>query len=271
MRSVNDRIRSMPSLSVHKDFQRVRRLDFCYSCGEFFKDGDRINGDHVPPKSAFAPRDRNNPLKLATHWSCNDSYKTDDKKLGQLIAARRGEGPRSRRDHALEFRNYPGLGVALENLNVDATVWRWIKAFHAALYRVPLLDGRHAIVTPFPRGDRVQGGIQVQPIREQDLKVVEVIKTNRILGQLDTIRAYNNKLRYECVWCIADDGVNWFCCFALDLYDWKQLGSSTDGIPARGCFGLYSVEGQVLPDGATVSRETPIEMPNVDALDPFAP
>jgi hypothetical protein len=37
----------------------------------------------------------------------------------------------------------------------------------------------------------------------------------------------SSKLRYECVWCRADSGDLWICFFALDIYNWKDLGSHT--------------------------------------------
>ena len=114
----------MVSLSVHKDFQAVRYLPFCYLCGIVFVDEDEVDGDHVPPQCTFNARDRRPVLKLKTHKACNGSYKVDDKKVGQLIGLRRRELPRSARDQALQFGRY-GEMVAVENLNVDAAVWRW--------------------------------------------------------------------------------------------------------------------------------------------------
>lgn len=54
----------MPVLRVHKDFQLVRRLPFCYLCGAVFIEGELFDGDHVPPKAIFNPRDRNPILKF---------------------------------------------------------------------------------------------------------------------------------------------------------------------------------------------------------------
>ncbi|MDJ0708922.1 MAG: hypothetical protein QNJ14_00960 [Woeseiaceae bacterium] len=263
----------MPSLSVHKDFQRVRDLKFCYLCGKEFNADDDTDHDHVPAKTTFNVRDRRqNVLKLKTHRDCNSSQSVDDKKAGQLIAPRRGEGPRSARDQALALRAYRGLGVAVENLNVDAAVWRWVKGFHAALYDEPLVGNQYALLTPFPRADVLSDGRpRVRAIREQDLIAVDVVKTNRAFGNLDSIVAYNRKLRYECVWCQADDGVRWLCCFGLDIYDWKDLGMHSEEIPARGCSGIYSQNDLTVPEGATLNRQTTIAIPNLDKLDPFAP
>jgi hypothetical protein len=134
-----------------KDFRAVQDLPFCYLCGTEFMENHETDRDHVPPKNAFNPRDREPPLKLKTHKSCNGRFSIDDKKVGQLIALRRGERPTSARDKALRVAHYPHLDmVALENLNVDAAIWRWVAGFHAALYRHSLIGARGSIQTPFP-------------------------------------------------------------------------------------------------------------------------
>lgn len=260
----------MPALRVQKDFQEVRSLPFCYLCGATFNATDEVDQDHVPPKSTFNVSDRNLVLKLKTHSACNNALSVADKKIGQLIALRRREQPKSPRDFALQFGHHAGLGIAVENLNVEMAVWRWVKGFHSALYRQPLLGNEFAIVTPFPRADKTRNGVKLHPVRKQHLVAVETIKINRALGNLDTIDANNGKLRYESVWCQADDGENWLCCFALDIYDWKDLGSHTAEIPARGCAGIYVQPDRKAPNGATLNRQTAILIPNVDKLDPFS-
>lgn len=72
-------------LETQKDFRKVQRLPFCYLCGDSFLEDDITDGDHVPPKAAFNPRDREPAFKLETHKKCNASFSVDDKKVGQLI------------------------------------------------------------------------------------------------------------------------------------------------------------------------------------------
>lgn len=271
IRRIREYNSAMPRLLVHRDFQQARNLPFCYLCGREFVDGDDVDYDHVPPKATFNVLDRLRVLKLKTHRACNAAFSVDDKKVGQLIALRRRERPTSSRDAALRFGHHAMLGVAVENLNVDAAVWRWIRGYHAALYRQPLLGNQFALLTPFPRADKTPSGMRLQPIRQQHLIAVETIKSNRAFDNLDLIVANNNKLRYECVWCQADDGVQWLCCFALDIYDWKDLGSHSAEIPARGCAGFYTQPDRMAPPSATLNRDSPIIIPNVDKLDPFAP
>lgn len=228
-----------------------------------------MDGDHVPPKAAFNSRDRQPTLKLQTHKACNASFSVEDKKVAQLIAMRRWQGPSSQRDAALKFAVYPGFGAGVMNLDVDQAVWRWIRGFHAALYQRPLLTDHRSIVTPFPRADMSSGLPKVRPLRPQHALAVRVLKYNRITANLDTVVANNRQLRYECVWAEDDDGGRWFCMFGLDIYDWKDLGSHTAEIPARGCAGMYALADFSVPAGATVAKDPAIEIPNLDALDPF--
>ena len=262
----------MVALSVHKDFQHIRHLPFCYLCGREFVSDDNIDRDHVPPKSAFNARDKEPALILDTHVACNSELSVEDKKVGQLIALRRRERPSSPRDQALQIVHYANLGMmAIENLNVDRAIWRWIKAFHAALYRKPLTGANYAIQTPFPRGQTHDGRVSVEPILKQHLLAVGAIKRNRVAGSLDAIVANKGQLRYECVWCKVDASDAWLCAFALDIYDWKDLGSHTSEIPARGCAGLYMLAERSIPESASRDTVTRIAVPNRDTLDAFAP
>jgi hypothetical protein len=258
------------ALTVHKDFQRVRKLPFCYLCGLKFLPEDPCNADHVPPSSAFNARDREPPLKLKTHMACHKPLSTEDKKVGQLIAMRRGEHPASRRDQALNFIRYPDGRVAFDNLSLERALWRWIRGFHAALYAEPL-SGKFAVTLPFPQGTTVGGRIEMKPILPQHFHAVEAIKRNRVVENVDRIRANKGKLRYECVWCDLDNAAGSICVFALDIYDWKDLGGYSDDIPARGCAGLYMRANGGLPETAARDRKSIIAFPNEDRLDPFAP
>lgn len=124
-------------------------------------------------------------------------------------------------------------------------------------------------MTPFPRADLSSGVPEVRKLLDQHALAVSVIKYNRITGNLDVIEVNNGKLRYQCAWCVSDDGKRWFCMFGLDIYDWKDLGSHTAEIPARGCAGVYALTDYSRPQGSTVGKRPAIETPNIDVLDPF--
>jgi hypothetical protein len=59
------------------------------------------------------------------------------------------------------------------------------------------------------------------------------------------------------------------CIFALDIYDWKDLGR-TAGLPARGCAGFYITPAQTVPANARKAVKSSIIVPNSDRLDAFA-
>jgi len=267
----------MVSLQTQKNFRAVQQLPFCYLCGETFVAGDDKNRDYAPPNCMFAETDRE-PLILLTHVTCNSSHELTDEKSGQLIALKRHEvaSPDSDRlKFALSSDMKDGV---LINVDVDGAVWRWIKGFHAALYCEPLIHpeappatGRpyvRALVTPFPRARQRDGNLIVEQLLPQHLNFVQTIKTNRAKNNLDRICCNKGKLTYECVWAQADNDGPWLCIFALDIYDWKDLGR-TRVQPARGCAGCYVLACGDAPAAATRAVTSSIIIPNFDPVDPF--
>lgn len=262
----------MVMLSTQRDFREVQILKWCHVCGRDFLPTERKSRDHVPPQAVFAKNDRTPSLWLPAHVGCNGARSALDKKIGQLIALKRFEAPATRRDRALQFKRLSlGVGV-VENLNIHQAVWGWVRAFHIALYQErlpagPLFGG---LQTPFPSGTLTSAGMRTDPILPQHLVIVDTIKTQRANGNLDKIRSNNGKLVYECVWCQADNRGPWLCFYALNLYDWKDLGL-TSGQPARGCAGFYKLRSGMPPPKGTRMIPTSLIVPNLDQLDPFAP
>jgi hypothetical protein len=247
-----------------------RNLPFCYLCGRDFIAGDSQNRDHVPPRNIFARADRE-PLWLPTHTACNSAYRLLDEKIGQLIALRYGKAPRNAGQRRLKFvySRQRDLG-AVVNLDIDAAVWRWIGGFHAALYREASVGIRGSLVTPFPKARIVNGRSVFAPLLVQHPLFVQTIKSNRTRGNLDRVVCNKGKLAYECVWKQADNGGPWMCIFALDIYDWKDLGR-TAVLPARGCAGFYVTPSGGIPTYATRATTSSIIIPSSDRLDAFAP
>ena len=262
----------VPSLTSHKQIADLRCLPFCYVCGREFQVTDQKNKDHIPPKAVFAKSDLNYPLVLPTHRECNSRNKVADEKIGQLISLRHGRYP-SRANQRLKIRavisptNNGMLGV-LENVDIRGQIRRWLCAFHAALYREPLPPNTSfAIQTPFPETRLPPNNFAVEPVHAQHLVAVHTIKTNRAARNIDVIRANNGKFRYECVWDQADDG-SWLCIFALDLYQWKDLGD-IHNFPGRGCAGIYILSTRNAPVSGTKGTKLEMSVSNRDVLDPF--
>jgi hypothetical protein len=239
-------------------------------CGRDFVAGDSRNRDHVPPECIFAPEDRE-PLWLPAHIACNGSYKLLDEKIGQVIALRRGKVPRDPRHRRLRFTYSPQQNLgAVVNVDINSAVWRWIGGFHAALYRESGVGIRGSLVTPFPRARLVNDRALLEPLRIQQHKIiVETIVVSRHRNNLDRISCNKGKLIYECVWQQADNAGPWMCFFALDVYDWKDLGR-TDVLPARGCAGFYVTPAPSVPANATIGVKSSIIIPIRDRLDPFS-
>ena len=262
----------MVALLTQRDFRAVQELPFCYLCGKDFQTGDITDRDHVPPKGLFAKGDREPALILRSHRSCNSAQGDVDNKMGQLLKLKRGEAASNLRDRVLKFALFLRQRMgAVTNVPIDEAVWRWIRGFHAALYQQPFPVQRFgSLVTPFPRGQQSNNSVQVEDIKAQHLKFVELIKANRAQGSLDRICSNNDKLVYECVWVqmTAEGTTPWSCVFALNLYDWKDLGTVAP-LPARGCAGCYLMPtGEKVPNG-TAEMRSQIEFSNDDPLDPF--
>jgi hypothetical protein len=262
----------VPSLITHKQTREVLDLPFCYLCGQTFQPLDQKDKDHIPPKACFAKSDRNFPLQLPTHRSCNSRHKLTDEKIGQVISMKHGRVP-SVRNQRLKFSFMPPAGRrgtigAVMNIDIGGAIRRWIRAFHAALYGEPLPnETQFALQTPFPSARIAKHGPEFEPLRPQHFVFVSTIKTNRAAQNVDRIESNNKKLTYECVWDTADDG-RWACVFALDLYSWKDLGD-VNNFAARGCAGLYVMPSGQAPLSATKGTKLRVVVPNNDPLDPF--
>jgi hypothetical protein len=260
----------MPTLTAQRDYRAVQKLPFCYLCGKGFLEVDAQNRDHVPSQGIFLPADRE-PLWLPTHVSCNGDESATDEKIGQLIALRYGQAPEVHRQR-LDIVKFAADKAALTNLDVDAAVWRWVRGCHTALYGEPLigeftLDIDCALTTPFPRAPKDTA--LVEPVRPQHLRFVETIKLNRFKANLDRVVTNKGKFTYECVWVQADGGGPWMCVFAINIYDWKDLGRTEQHL-ARGCAGFYIPPSKTAPPNATTAISSSIIIPNIDPLDPFA-
>ena len=259
----------MISLHYPKHFQAVQRLPFCYLCGQAFQPGDQTNRDHVPPKAVFAKVHRV-PLVLRTHVMCNGDHKLTDEKMGQLVGLRRGVVPSDPSNRRLQVQQLGPRTAAITNLDVHGAVWRWVRGFHAALYQEPVPEScQRAIELPFQRARKAGQGYEVVPLREkQHVAFVKAIKTNRAKQNVDRVRSNADMLAYECVWAQNDGGGGeWGCIFALDVYDWKDLGDPKLG--QRGCAGVYTLPDGHVPPSAARLQTSSILIPNVDPLDPF--
>lgn len=260
----------MPELLTQKDCRSVRDLPFCYLCGQGFSHQQPATDDHVPPTSIFAKSDRNWPLILSAHESCNNDQAGYDEVIGQLVALLHRKVP-SREHNRLNVQvckdSITDIPMAwLHGVAIRPIIFRWVRAFHAALYREFLPGATGGMIyTPFPEGRKDGEVLVINGYDSQRALFVEEIKKNRTARTVDAILIRNGKCRYECVWMHTDDGRS-ICVFALRLYDWENLGLQT-GFP-RGCVGYYHPNAGK-PNLATGGCRIDFKMTNLERFDPF--
>jgi hypothetical protein len=262
----------MVEIKTDKDLRSVRNLSFCYLCGEEFQQNDIVTKDHVPPKAVFLSQDRTRPLILPTHERCNQEQSITDEIVGQLISALNNKYP-DRKNMRVKISihrdsAYQVPFLFLEGIDMRIVLIRWLRAFHAALYKEYLpTNTPNVLEDPLPRGRKENGKVKFDKIGEHLPLFVQTIKKNRKAGRIDRIECFNGKCIYECTWETTDDG-RWSCFFALKIYDWENLGDKL--LPKRGCVGWYmpsSGKPKNASEGVTRLLEIPCR--NTDKLDPF--
>lgn len=265
---------SLVNLTTRKQVRSVRNLSFCYICGEPFDAEEVANFDHVPPETIFVEQDRDFPLKLKTHKDpCHSNLNLDDEVIGQLVSFIHGKQPPVRNDKLKidlykEAENNNFL-ASFSQKPLEPLIFRWVKGFHAALYHTHIPEStRYNIQTPWPSAVIKDNNLVEDPIKNQHYVFVENIKRNRVAGNLDRIGTNNGKLIYECVWDRLSDN-SWFCVFALNLYDWKDLGD-VNNFQSRGCAGCYRLPSGLAPLNASLATNLHFDIKNVDKADPFS-
>lgn len=245
----------MPQIANQRDARAVKKLPFCYVCGNAFESRDDITDDHIPPQTAFLPEDRENfPLVLPAHQGCNNTFKQEDEVFGQLIGL--GQQAEQRQDR---LRIYGGSDKAgntfalLENFDLHGAIQRWVTAFHAALYQEPLPPlTRFSTQTPLPFGTFLNGVVIPDPDKPQFRDYAKQIEINEQLGLIDRISANNGNLNYKCCWQRSDNG-SWLAFYKLDIYAWSKLGDIKN-FRLRPCVGAYAPRGHI-PALATCGTE----------------
>jgi len=246
----------MPRFSTQRDFRRLHQLGFCYLCGAKLDDESNITREHVAPKCVFALDDRTPPLILPAHSACNNNMSLLDQQVGQMFGIMHGKQlPERHRKIDPILVEDPSTGRSLGGIrgpNLNRFVFRLLQGFHVALYNEYLPeppDTLFSISHSTPSGTFQKGQIQWDPLPEVHEAFVGVVHTNRMSDRLDSIRCYNDRCRYDCVWEKLDGGRP-ACIFALDIYDLLRFGD-TGITPARSTVGLYAPLGG-RPSSATV-------------------
>lgn len=258
-------------LDSQRAFRPIQLLPFCYLCGEGFSAGAARNSDHVPPYSLFLPEHRDFPLILPTHVICNNGRSEEDQLVTQLVGTLRGRRP-TPGDKKIPMVGGTfsdgSTGGGVRGQDLPAIVRRWVRGFHAALYREPLSnDSEFMTSIPLPEGRLDGKTFRPVPMPDAILELVAELKRNRLTQTIDRVVCRKGYCRYECVWTQADGG-QWLCVYALDIYDWKNLGDG-EHFDARGCVGAYRPSTRLVPPTATCSTRLHFSIDNKDKFDPF--
>lgn len=270
----------MPVLLTPKDFQEAKKLDFCYLCGESFDESNPATRDHVFARRIFDLSDREPSFILPGHGSCNNERSMQDETAKEFLGILRGKRPS--RKTGLKFNVMAnaagGLALGVEGLPLRPLVTRWLRAFHAALYREPLPnDTQNAIHLPLRAGDEKDGVATFEKELPQQRPLVKAIKQNRVAGKLDRVHCNAGQVRFECVWIRTDyvgplklprlySAGQWICIFALDVHGWLRLTDADS--PPMNCVGAYWPASGV-PNLATRGTTLEFDVKNTSVLDPF--
>jgi hypothetical protein len=154
--------------------------------------------------------------------------------------------------------------IAVTDFGLQGVIWRWVRGFHAALYReyLPRKGVMGSLLAPVPIGKSL---LETDPILPGHAKFVRVLRENRVSRTVDRIVCRNGKCRYDCTWLKTDDGLG-ACLFGLDIYRWSRRGTSF--LRRRGCVGHYVPPGGI-PVGASTATRIQFSLPAHDPLDPF--
>jgi hypothetical protein len=154
----------------------------------------------------------------------------------------------------LEVAEIEGGFAALTNVNIHSAVWRWMRGFHAALYREPLKVGFPGeLNTPFPSAQIKPEGVVLDVPTGNYPHLAHILDKNRAASNVDRIVSNKGGVTYECVWGRPDQQGPWLCAFSLDVSDWKVLGEPR--LYQRDCLGFYVQDA--IPASATIEVRSP--------------
>jgi hypothetical protein len=248
-------------LTTQRDFRELRRLPFCFLCGQS-RDSDHAGNAwalvHLPPLSLFDITDRSPVLKLPCHATCHDqvsrhrvaatflSISSDRSKCGVENSLRAPEPVSSDTRHR-EQEPSPGMSVA-------ELIW-WIRGFHAALYRIFLDPTLVRWAVHIPSGVDPHNGSAAETAQAgaQRASFVSLIENNRRARRLDQLEYYHGGCTYECVWARQDE-TRWVCVWSLDISGSTRRPQQSADLRDR-FFGSY---GPAVRPPPIASQETPV-------------
>jgi hypothetical protein len=157
--------------------------------------------------------------------------------------------------------------LAARGVNIEAEIWRWVRAFHSALYREFLpadsLPDIHGPSPCFLEGQPVE----FKPPSKKRLQLNLAMNNHIKADRFDEITSNNEKLRYLCVWLPQRETGNCECMFALSVNSWTGFADERAG--DLGCVGHYAMPRIAPPNQASVASEFPISISVADFRRPI--
>lgn len=253
-------------LSTQQDFRILQRLPFCYLCGEpqapHHGDANWLR-DRLPPKVIFDKTDRTPPLKLPCHETCRNKSVLDSA-AKVLTSIFMGEKSQVESFESGAKPDPPEKGLQATDLSeplLKREIIRWIRGFHAALYR-SFLDSNlvnWTVYLPLRVEHNSDVRARAPDLLGQRRVFLDLIEKNRSVRRLDQIVCYNEYCTYECVWVRPNRG-RWFCVWSVDVYGYYLCGAGQAEIP-RACVGTY---GPFEMTPAIAMQESPFDSLLVD-------
>jgi hypothetical protein len=260
----------MVQIVSQREAREARKLSFCYLCGLALDGSQLCDMDHVPPRGIFRHDDRNFPIKLPVHRTCNRDWQIADEKVKRIIDLLHGKdiSRQSAKIRVAVASTKDGRSIPLVgDIPLRGMIGRITRGFHAALYREYLpREVKNKILTPIPEGEIINGRAILKSILPQFLPLSNMLRASIMARVSDTIISNNGKLRYESTWPQFDNGRR-FCVFSLDIYDWKSLGDEVSD-DKYACIGFYFLDGHI-PSTATRATRLMIPQGFTVGLDPF--
>lgn len=124
------------------------------------------------------------------------------------------------------------------------------------------------VLTPLPEFDPKTYDVVTDTFLAQHKVLCKMLKDNRRIENVDRLHAYDGKFRFELVWGAFDSQPRYFAAFGVDIYEWHRLGDNVLARP-QGCLGTYRMDGDAIPEHASVAPGIALGFTWKEPLNPF--
>ena len=191
-------------MKVATDRELRARKDpgFCYICGAQWTSADRIEDEHIVPKSIFEPVHRQaQPLILRAHAGCNTRKSKWDEPVGQLFKLTTGTLPSDPKNHRIAVTRFVDgrsgeVVFGIREIDFQQTVAGWVMGFHTLLYREYCQS--HMYPASLPWASFIVDPSQIETVDPLHIARVPTLRASRLAGAVDEILGYGGQTHYYC-------------------------------------------------------------------------